>query len=156
MALTVSTITAAAVYYIRATEARPVPQAASTSLEPQVEGRLVEPISGEGLDGRGYFGLCEYDAWIELKDGIVISVRDGIFGPRIPASKGRPVERGESAEGISGWQPPLDSGWEPGVTIARIYRDDAGKLKRGCAPESVVTYAKSPPYPLTTPAAPAE
>jgi hypothetical protein len=153
LVVAVSTVAAAAVYFIRATEAGPPSQTADSILKPQVDGRLLDLIMGEKLDGSGYSMLCEFDAWVEIKDGLVVSVRENVFGSPLTQSIGLAVEKGERVEATGFEIPPGTAGWEAGASVARVYRDQAGNLQGGCAPESVVTEDDRPPGgpPLATP-----
>lgn len=149
-----SVVLAGAIYMIRGTEADSPEQARPLPFQPQIEGRMVSPIYGD-TDHGGYFALCEYDADVRIKDGVVVDIVDGVFGNVISSSKGLRVDVGERVLGGDGVRPggdEADLDWGAGVSVARVYRDDSGNLHTGCAPESVITYEEPVrELPLATP-----
>lgn len=102
--------------------------------KPQVEGRLVTIISGEGLgDGEmanmSVTGICEFDARLLVEDGRVVSLED--------VREGIDVEPGDA---IAYPDYASDPGRPAPVGPAEldVYQDEEGNLRAGCAPESRV------------------
>ncbi len=132
----------ASIYFFRATQAEQTAEPVRPG-EAQVRGRTTELIIGDYMYGGGYQLVCEYDAWVRIKDGLVLEIADGLWGRALETSPGLPVATGEKVEGDPGISPPdaeSKARWGDGVTESSVYRDKDGKLHTGCAPESVITY----------------
>ncbi len=81
------------------------------------EGRLMLPMHGDTIDGRGGSGYC-------LVDGVVEVSEDGTVAIVEQSNSERPVAVGDRVLGSSG-----------GFDGSIVYRDENGNLRMGCHPD---------------------
>ena len=117
-------VAASAVYYAASTGE------SQTGHYPQVAGRLLDRYAGEGYDGVGFTGFCEYDAFVGVAEGnVVVKVLEqGSRGVEVGAKVIGTIFVGAvegRGEGLSG------------VQNIGVYWGEDGNLYAGCAPESI-------------------
>ena len=97
---------------------------------PQVSGRLLDMYEGEGYDGFGFRGYCEYDAFVGVAEGnVVVEVLE-------EGSRG--VDVGSKVIGTIFVGAVKGRGDGPsGVQNLGVYLGEDGNLYAGCAPESM-------------------
>lgn len=97
---------------------------------PQVSGRLLDMYEGEGYDGFGFRGYCEYDAFVGVAEGNVVA--------EVLEEGSRGVDVGSKVIGTIFVGAVEGRGEGPsGVQNLGVYWGADGNLYAGCAPESM-------------------
>ncbi len=97
---------------------------------PQVSGRLMSVYEGEGYDGKGFRGFCEFDAFVGVAEGNVVA--------EVLEEGSRGVDVGSKVIGTIFVGAVEGRGEGPsGVQNLGVYWGADGNLYAGCAPESM-------------------
>jgi len=123
--LVMFTVGGLAIFTIRMSLAGPVDE--SRAFPVDAEGRILIPIITEELDGSMGRRICEADAIVLVKDGVIEEVRD--TATRAPAPNEKVLSTASADVDLTGEH------------VVPVYRDEFGALHHGCAKQPYLATA---------------